>query len=537
MEYVPRPSPTPELIFGLVAPIGVDLDNVSNALNDLLREMEYRADLLRLTTLMREVPTDVSIEDRSYVRSFCSKIAYANAICDRLGSDGLAAMAISAIRERRRELWRELEPLSPENLPSGAHAEETPFPSHAYILRQLKRPEEIRLLRSVYGRQFILVSAYSPQSLRLKRIEELERRSQGGLVSDVEAHRAAYELVSQDSNESQELHGQNVRDAFPLGDVFIDATSRQSCIETLRRFIHLLFGNNEITPTRDEYGMYMAKSASLRSSDLSRQVGAAIFCHSGEIATMGCNEVPRAGGGTYWPGDIGDKRDFVLGHDPNEGHKMGLLVDLLHRLKEGEHLSGDLLALGDAHAIAKKLLAVENGVDPATGVDSDLRNSKLMDLLEFGRIIHAEMSAISDAARNGICVREGTLFCTTFPCHICAKHIVASGISRVVYLEPYPKSYATALHGDSIEVEGDGNSEKVLFDPFKGVSPFRYRDLFEKGKRKSGGAALQWNKGVRRPMIDVYFPSYFQAELNVVAKLKEEIEAMLAPEAGHQEDS
>ena len=76
-------------------------------------------------------------------------------------------------------------------------------------------------------------------------------------------------LVAQDARETQELSGQNVRDAFPLGDVFIDATSRNSCMETLRRFIHLLFGNNEITPTHDEYGMYMAKSASLRSSDLS----------------------------------------------------------------------------------------------------------------------------------------------------------------------------------------------------------------------------------------------------------------------------
>ena len=87
--------------------------------------------------------------------------------------------------------------------------------------------------------------------------------------------------------ETQRISGQNVRDAFPLGDVFIDATSRNSCMETLRRFIHLLFGNNEITPTHDEYGMYMAKSASLRSSDLSRQIGAAIFSESGEIATMG----------------------------------------------------------------------------------------------------------------------------------------------------------------------------------------------------------------------------------------------------------
>lgn len=519
MAYVLKPSPTPELVIGLVAPIGVELDNVTDALTELLREMGYTAGLFRLTRLMTEVPTEVFLSEDSHVASYKSRIAYANAVCKSLGQDALAALAISAIRSARAEIWAKRAQEGLEQLPEGTELEETPVPSQAYIIRQLKRPEEVRLLRSVYGRQFIVVSAYSPQDTRLKRIEDNERRSQGGLISEVDVHKAAFELISQDAKETLEPCGQNVRDAFPLGDVFIDATSRPSCTETLRRFIHLLFGNNEITPTRDEYSMYMAKSASLRSSDLSRQVGAAIFSSSSEIATMGCNEVPKAGGGTYWFGDEGDRRDFVQGHDPNEGYKISLLVDLLDRLAKGEHLSPALQELGDAHKIGKKLLT--------EGGDDGVKESKIMDLLEFGRIIHAEMSAISDAARKGVAIQGGTLYCTTFPCHLCAKHIVAAGIKRVVYLEPYPKSYAKALHGDSIEVEGDGKSKKVSFDPFKGVSPQRYRDLFEKGKRKAtGGAALQWNQDERRPMIEVYYPSYFQAELIVVGHLKEDLERL-----------
>jgi deoxycytidylate deaminase len=107
-----------------------------------------------------------------------------------------------------------------------------------------------------------------------------------------------------------------------------------------------------------------------------------------------------------------------------------------------------------------------------------------MDLLEFGRDIHAEMSAICDAARNGLSLGGSSLYTTTFPCHLCAKHIVASGIRRVVYLEPYPKSYAQELHEDSIEVEGNADTKRVNFAPFIGISPYRYRDLFEKGRRK-----------------------------------------------------
>ena len=107
-----------------------------------------------------------------------------------------------------------------------------------------------------------------------------------------------------------------------------------------------------------------------------------------------------------------------------------------------------------------------------------------MDIMEFNRDVHAEMSAIGDAARTGVAVRDATLYCTAFPCHICAKHIVGAGIRRVVYLEPYPKCYAEELHSDSIQIDGDGSSGKVGFQRFIGISPYRYRDLFEKGKRK-----------------------------------------------------
>src|SRR6185312_9850533 len=307
------------------------------------------------------------------------------------------------------------------------------------------------------------------------------------------------------------------------GDVFIDATSRVRCENELRRFVHLLFGSNEITPTHDEYGMYLAKSAALRSSDLSRQVGVAIFRPSGEVLTLGCNEVPKAGGGTYWSGDAGDARDFVHGSDPNETRKTQVLVDLIDRLHKAGHLSEDLMQIADPNEISRLLLG-------KSGHDS-VADSKLMDLLEFGRIVHAEMSALSDAARKGIAVEGGILYSTAFPCHLCAKLIVAAGISKVVYLEPYPKSYASDLHGDAIIVDSGAADAKVAFDAFLGVSPFRYRDLFEKRRRKNAaGTAERWSSGRRGPVISVLYPSYFQAEAYVVSSLRDIVGTTSEPE-------
>ena len=65
---------------------------------------------------------------------------------------------------------------------------------------------------------------------------------------------------------------------------------------------------------RVQYGMSIAQNAAYRSSDLSRQIGAVIFSESGEILSQGCNEVPKAFGGSYWDGELPDHRDIKIGN-------------------------------------------------------------------------------------------------------------------------------------------------------------------------------------------------------------------------------
>lgn len=52
--------------------------------------------------------------------------------------------------------------------------------------------------------------------------------------------------------------------------------------------------------------------------------------------------------------------------------------------------------------------------------------------------IHAEMNAIIWAARKGISIEGGTLYCTTEPCSECSKNLIASGIKRIVWRDKYP---------------------------------------------------------------------------------------------------
>jgi deoxycytidylate deaminase len=502
------PLDYPELIVGIAGPIGVDLDLIARRLGAALLSVGYNSELIKLTTEMERYPiTDAKLlaevarspggdTHSTYMR----KMSAANALRKQYADPALLArIAIDTIRERRSRVSGSIEKVCPKR---------------AYLVRQLKRPEEVSLLRRVYGRQFVLISAYAPES---RRREQICERLRGELSTSAKAIDVGYradQLIDRDASEDEEALGQQLRETFHLADVFIDGLNKSEMDKTVSRFVDALFGRNDIAPSKDEYGMYAAKSASLRSADLSRQIGAAIFSADGELITQGCNEVPKAFGGTYWDLEQPDHRDIKKGYDPNERHKRELLRDLVERLRKRQFLSENLVSGKSDNQIVDDLLAKEQADLPR----GPLVGSRIMDLTEYGRVVHAEMLAVCDAARLGKSIKGTILYCTTFPCHNCTKHILASGIKRVVYMEPYPKSRAKDLHPDEIEIEAE-TPEKVSFVPFMGISPFRYRDIFQKGRRKrDDGTAEDWYKD-KRPMIEVTSPTYVDNEAWALAPL------------------
>jgi deoxycytidylate deaminase len=493
----------PELVIGIAGPIGVDLDKIAESLSGALSDVSYTSELLKLTAEMERFPVsrgDLLPEIEEWKGSdtfntYMRKMSQANALRKQYDDPAvLARIALDTIQLRR------------ENHPFGSRNKV--ILRRAYIVRQLKRPEEVALLRKVYGRQFVLVSAYAPEALRKDRLcDRLKKELSTGL-SDAEIAHYADRLIERDASEEDESLGQQLRDTFHLADVFIDGLNKQEMDAKIARFIAALFGRNDISPSKDEYGMYAAKSASLRSADLSRQVGAALFTPDGELVTQGCNEVPKAFGGTYWDLEQPDHRDIKKGQDPNEVHKRLILREVIERFRRRGYLSDELLELGSDFEIVDALIAKGSADRPAGA----LANARITDLTEYGRVVHAEMLAVCDAARLGRSIKGTTLYVTTFPCHNCTKHILASGVKRVVYMEPYPKSRAKDLHPDEIEIEAE-SKDRVSFVPFIGISPFRYRDVFQKQRRKrADGQADDWYRGQRAPMIDFVLPTYTYSE-------------------------
>jgi cytidine deaminase len=311
-----------------------------------------------------------------------------------------------------------------------------------------------------------------------------------------------------------------VREAFPLADVIVNASDEADLGNELNRFFEILFGHPTRSPTLAEYGMALAFSASVRSIDMARQVGAAIVSKNGETLALGCNEVPKAWGGTYWEGDTGDARDASLGEDQNTRRKRHMVIDVVYRLAKANLASKGFLEA--------RIEDLENDLIDKKG--APLKDAIILDSLEFGRMLHAEMCAISEAARLGIPLKGHTLYCTTFPCHNCAKHIVGVGIDRVVYLQPFPKSHVSELYPDSIDLDSPCRDEKkVAFSQYIGLAPARYY-LFEKSRLKdASGKIKRWEKNSANPISRQAIPLQSDVEKFALSTFEEALQRIKPP--------
>lgn len=118
------------------------------------------------------------------------------------------------------------------------------------------------------------------------------------------------------------------------------------------------------------------------------------------------------------------------------------------------------------------------------------------------------------------------MYVTTFPCHECARHIIAAGIARVVYIEPYAKSLALELHGDSIELDGPATQSKVPFVPFLGIAPRNHSNIFAMPDRKDmDGNVIAWDPVKANPRVSGSFWSYLPYEKEDLKILTEKLKS------------
>lgn len=466
---------TEELIIGLCGPIGTDIHNVSNKIKVLLEsEYNYTVEVIHLSKLIEKNTDEIFKKQKGASKDFVRMkdlILRGNKLRKDKSKSILAELAIKNIG-----IARQVQKKKNDNSARRI----------CYIIDSIKNINELRLLKNVYRELFYFFGVFSPKD---KRVENLKNRG----VTEKEI----YELIHQDSGE-EIATGQSVAKTFILADFFIriDNNIRKPLEEKLKRYFHLIFDTDIVTPYPEETAMYYATSAASNSACLSRQVGAAITDKNGDLLSVGWNDVPKFGGSVYrsQKHNLEGSNDFRCKClDPkkcfNSSYKENIFNELsVEILSLNKTLIDKIiteLAIKYKDKFTKKEIELIEALSKDLfndKVESVIKNSAVKDLIEFSRSIHAEMHAIIvGAQKNADRMVEGKLFCTTFPCHNCARHIVMAGIHEVYFIEPYSKSLAEKLHWDSIS-SGNTSENKVRIRMYDGVSPNRYIDLFKSSK-------------------------------------------------------
>ena len=474
-------SLTPELVIALCGPIGSPLHETADQIKNALNAFSYRTELVRLSELIKLNAdfSGVAIDQTTRFSEIDSLIKAGDGLRLKYGNDVLAKMAIAKIGADRKKAYGDFSDRANE----GETSENRRIQAHriCHVVDSVKNVSELKLLRSIYGDALFAIGVFSPVEIRQRNLER-----PGALTTD-----DIKKLIDTDSGE-EFSHGQSVRDTFPQCDFFLRVdepvtgpTEPQAIgqlVEKLRRFCNLIFRSAVVSPSPEENAMYAAASASRNSACLSRQVGAAVTSSTGELLSIGWNDVPNSGGGLY-----GKPPLLSAAKMPPDERCYAQIGAKCHNDFEKRTIAERIV-----ESLVLSSVLQEAGKDAA--VKTILSDSRVKDLIEFSRAVHAEMHAILGASRvAGDRIVGGKIFVTTYPCHSCARHIVAAGITEVFYIEPYRKSLATRLHSDAM-TEALDDSGRVRLLQFDGVAPRRFIDLFDSGSRKSKTGMLDLNK-------------------------------------------
>ena len=510
MKHYDPHFPKPEIIIGLAGPAGTDLQSLASEVADIIRPYGYRSFQIRVSSLIQAICSK-SVSDEIERSKFDRRVELLMAAADflrRKAKSGAATVPLitTEIRSLRQNF------LKSEGC--DRDYEDLELYNHCYILNSLKHPDEVELLRHIYGEKFLMISAFTHENRRKDYLIRQIAKSHK-TTNDTKFSKSADNLVTLDRKRPGAKIGQNLSETFHLADLFLsmdgDFQSR------LDGFFQNVFSYPYATPTRCEMHMFQASSIALKSADLSRQIGAVIANVEGDIVAQGCNEVPIPGGGSFWIDDEGkrDNRDFTTGRDFNAVKKIDIIEELIKFLADKDvnvlNLPSEKIDVFVTELIFGNL-------------KSRFKDLRVSNLIEFGRVVHAEMHALSEAARRGLAVGGGTIYTTTFPCHMCARHIISSGIENVVYIEPYPKSMTKELYPEDVSIDEeshpDEKSKKVVFRPFEGVSPRRFRDVFISTKRKtSEGYIVEWTKDQALPKFVSLSTAHLPVEAIVASQM------------------
>jgi len=338
-----------------------------------------------------------------------------------------------------------------------------------FVIDAFRNPHEVEYFRYRYS-EFYLMSItanINTRSTRKHYDSKIDDRDSGKAIDAID------------------IHKQNVSKCVYLSDIQIDNSLNDDDHSSFQRkllyYAALIQAPGCVPPTTHELFMSQAYGLSLKSTCISRQVGAVIVGGNGYVVGAGWIDVGEGqiGCGLRRIADIQgtDNDDLPLHPVPESEFRSELAKREPHECFcfKDEYSKYEIKKKISSFKFISKTEMDEIGVtEKQVGEIAKLQAKKIkIKRLEFCRALHAEENALLQSAKiGGVGVRGGTIYTTYFPCELCSKKIYQSGLQEIIYTEPYPDSVAQ----DVILRDGTRN---IKLTPFEGVKSHSFFRLYK----------------------------------------------------------
>ncbi|MBI4799474.1 MAG: AAA family ATPase [Desulfarculus sp.] len=285
-----------------------------------------------------------------------------------------------------------------------------------------------------------------------------------------------FEIIDKRDKNEELSYGQQVRKCVYLSDIIVkndtdhnegSELEREYCDKFIYSTANTLLNPGTRRPLVHETLMTLAYAQSLRSTCLKRKVGAVIATAQGDILSAGYNDVPSSL----------NSCQVEHGQCFKDTTRISNLIKIIKCPKCGGDINIDVNCpkcnqkYDNYRILCNKRECKTELISSIKCTCCGINIISEFDVKDISRCraLHAEENAIVKLSKigGGISLKNSIIYVTTFPCKLCANKIREVGITKVVYVEPYPDKDSFDVLRDAVEVE-----------PFYGVKSNAYFKVF-----------------------------------------------------------
>lgn len=308
------------------------------------------------------------------------------------------------------------------------------------VVDAIRNPYEAIFLKERYS-HFYLVSVNTENKNRIDHLrkthkfteEQIRRLDEKEYPSKLKGHKRYISQDIQKCIEISDIHVNNPKD---------NRYGTSELASQLAWYVALMMHPGLVMPTWIESCMQIAYSVKKNSGCISRQVGAVVTDRDYSVKAVGWNSTPQG----QVPCLLRSADNLLNGID-SDAYSEYEKNNEKFRL-ELERKFGKLIARSE-----------ESGLN-LSYCFKDLQNEVEGEKNQVHtRSLHAEENAFLQISKHGGQeLQGGVLFTTASPCELCAKKAYQLGISKIVFIDPYP-----GIASSHILSSGDKSPELSLF--------------------------------------------------------------------------